>query len=60
MRSNTTYTDIRGIMRRHEEGLSAQEISKAMFIAETSVQQVIDVRYPKAKVSKKKETVLEE
>jgi len=49
MRSTTSYTEIRGIMKRHEQGMSAKEISAEMFIVEKSVAHVISVRFPTKK-----------
>ncbi len=47
MRSNTTNTEIRRIMKLHTQDLTVPEISKQTFITEASVQRVIDVRFGK-------------
>ncbi len=59
MKTNTTYTDIRRIIKLHSDGLTASKIAERVFIDEDKVQHVIDVKCPKA-TGKKKETVTEE
>jgi len=47
MKSTTTNTEIRRIMKFHKDGLNVTEISALVYITEPAVQHVIDVRFPK-------------
>ncbi len=47
MRTHTTYTDLRRIMKLHTDGLSTDEISKYVCIDPLTVQSVIDTRTKK-------------
>ncbi len=52
MRTSTTYTQIRRIMKLHGDGKSAEDISQTLFIALDSVKHVIDVRFSDKKKPK--------
>lgn len=53
MKSFTTLTDIRRIMKMHSEGLSPEDISNKVFVDIDQVKHVIDVKSPKKKTRKK-------
>lgn len=57
MRTHTTFTDLRRIMKLHGDGLSADEISAETFIDSRHIQTVIDTRTKSTKRSKKFEKV---
>lgn len=44
MRTHTTYTDLRRIMKLHEDGLNPDEISERIFVDVSAVKQCIDAR----------------
>jgi len=49
MRTHTTLTDIKRVMKAHEEGYSAEEISNIVFVHQDAVQHIIDVKFPAVK-----------
>ncbi len=53
MRTHTTYTDIRRIMRLSDQGLDAAEISEQLFVDEATVADVIKVKCKKKSASKR-------
>lgn len=58
MRTHTTYTDLRRIMKLHCEGLTYKEISKEVFIDQNEIERVINIRLPKKKNAPKRATAL--
>ena len=54
MRTHTTYTDCRRIMKLHNDGLNAEEITQQVFIDVAAVENVIKART--AKKTKKSKT----
>ena len=49
MRTHTTYTDLRRIMKLHSEGLTNKDISKEVFIDQDEIERVINARSLKKK-----------
>ncbi len=52
MRTHTTFTDIRRIMKLHNDGFTPEQISDEVFIAVSEVKFVIDRRTKKTRKSK--------
>jgi len=52
MKTHTTYTEIRHIMRLHSDGSSIEDISKSVFIAPDEVKRVIAAKFPKKRTRK--------
>jgi len=53
MRTHTTYTDIRRIIRLNDQGFDAAEISEQIFVDAATVAGVIKVKCKKRSASKK-------
>jgi len=58
MRTHTTYTDLRRIMRLHGEGMVPKDISQEVFIDQSEIEHVISVRLPKKKAASKRTLTL--
>ncbi len=58
MKSTTTNTEIRRIMKMHTDGLSTEEISARVFITPDVIERVVSVRFPK-KTRKPKSAIVE-
>lgn len=52
MKTHTTYTEIRHIMRLHSDGVSIDDISKQIFVAPDEVKRVITAKFPKKRTRK--------
>lgn len=54
MRTHTTYTDIRRIMKLHTDGFTPEQISQDIFVSPAQISKVIAVKFPKKRVHRKK------
>lgn len=52
MRTHTTYTDIRRIMKLYVDGLTSEQISQDVFINKDEVARIIAAKFPKKKTKK--------
>ena len=56
MKTHTTFTEIRRIMRLHVDGYSTEEIMNEVFIDPEEIKRIIAVKFPKKKSKKAAET----
>ncbi len=52
MRTHTTHTDIRRIMKLHIDGLTPEQISQDVFVDKGEVARVIAAKFPKKRAAK--------
>jgi len=55
MRTHTTFTDIRRIMKLHTDGVSPEQISEQIYIDVGEIKRVIDVKCAPVKKAKRGE-----